>query len=70
MLTLTSGELILVLRKRRGFTQAQLACVSGVSRVLINSIENGHRTPRPAVLEGIADALQVPVALVAGESAE
>jgi transcriptional regulator with XRE-family HTH domain len=67
MLTLTSGERILVLRKRRGFTQAQLACVSGVSRVLINSIENGHRTPQPELLQVIASVLEAPVESLAAD---
>jgi transcriptional regulator with XRE-family HTH domain len=50
------------LREARGLTQEQLAAASGVSRVQISRLEQGHFAPRLASLKCLAAALGVSVA--------
>ena len=45
------------LRKRRGFTQMQLADASGVDQKAISDIESGARHPSVPVLLRLVDAL-------------
>ncbi|MHB1104659.1 MAG: helix-turn-helix domain-containing protein [Devosia sp.] len=54
-----------VLREWRGLTQVDLAAHSKLSQGYISDIESGRRTGTPAVLRQIADALQVPLDLLA-----
>lgn len=54
-----------VFREWRALTQADLAARSKLSQGYISDIESGRRTGTPAVLRQIADALQVPLDLLA-----
>jgi putative transcriptional regulator len=47
---------IRVLRAERGWSQAELAALAGVSRNSINSIENGRFDPSLSLAFAIADA--------------
>jgi putative transcriptional regulator len=48
-------------RKERGWTQAQLAEVMGVSRKTVNTIENGIFSPSVVVALKFSKALDLPV---------
>lgn len=50
--------------KLRGFSLAELARLSGVSKGAISNILNGHRNPTAESLEGIAHALGLPAETV------
>jgi len=54
-----------VLRAWRDVTQLQLSFKTSVSQGHISDIESGRRTGTPAVLRRIADALEVPLDLLA-----
>jgi putative transcriptional regulator len=47
---------IRVLRAERGWSQAELAALAGVSRNSINSIENGRFDPSLSLAFAVADA--------------
>jgi transcriptional regulator with XRE-family HTH domain len=49
------------LRKRRGFSQEDLAEACGLSRNYISDIERGVRNPGLLVLVAMAKALKVPL---------
>lgn len=51
------GELLSRSRRRRGWSQAQLARRSGVSSPHISHLERGRRRPRPTTLKSLATAL-------------
>jgi transcriptional regulator with XRE-family HTH domain len=56
------------IRRRRGFSQADLATEAGVSEFTISEIEAGKReNPRPSTLRKLAEALGVTVADLYGE---
>lgn len=48
-------------RKRKGFTQTQLAKASGVHRTSIARYEAGIREPGAKSLRKLAETLQVPI---------
>jgi DNA-binding XRE family transcriptional regulator len=54
-------------RKLAGFTQAELAVRSGVSRQLIGAVENGRHLPRVDAALAIASALDIPVSELFGD---
>lgn len=54
-----------VFREWRALTQVDLAARSKLSQGYISDIESGRRTGTPAVLRQIADALGVPLDLLA-----
>jgi Helix-turn-helix domain len=63
---LANGENpVRVLRQWRGETQVFLAYKTNLSQGHISDIENGRRTGTPAALRLIADALKVPLDLIA-----
>ncbi len=65
------GQTIFLWRSKRGFTQAQLALSSGVSRPNISAIEQGSRDLTVQTLRRIASALELnPGMLVDGISPE
>lgn len=59
------GELVETLRIARGWTQADLAELSGVRQVTISRYENGMREPDEEVLAALAKALGVTPAFLA-----
>ena len=63
---LVNGENpVRVFREWRGMTQVELASRTGVGQGHISDIESGRRTGKVAVLRQIADALRVPLDLLA-----
>jgi len=46
---------------QRGWSQADLARSSDLNRAVINKLLNGHSTPSPSTLEGIARAFKMPI---------
>lgn len=63
---LTSGENpVRVFREWRGLTQVDLATRTGLSQGHVSDIESGRRTGTVAVLRQVADALGVPLDLLA-----
>lgn len=55
---------IVVLRERRGITQAELAKRSGVDRAFLNGIEHGKRSPTVPALARIARGLDSTVSVL------
>lgn len=53
------GERIRTIRKAKGFTQKDLAVLSGTSEITVRQYETGKRQPRIEQLSLIADALGV-----------
>jgi len=51
------GQRIRAIRRARGFTLAQLAGATGMSRTTLSAIECGQRKLRISQLTAIADAL-------------
>jgi len=49
------------LRLARGFTQQQLADLSGLPRATCSNLESGSANPTLAVLHALAKALQIPI---------
>lgn len=49
-------------RRRRGFTLAELAAASGVSRSMLSEVERGSRVPTVLVLDRIATGLGTSIA--------
>lgn len=58
------GTTIRLMRARRGLTQRRLAVQAGLSVPYLSLIERGERTPTLATLEGIADALGLPLVIL------
>src|SRR5215510_13119429 len=56
------GALLRSARAKRGITRRALAEQSGASERYLAQIESGQGNPSVAILKGIADALDVPVA--------
>ena len=59
-----------IARKRAGITQVELAERTGLSQVMISSIETGQRDGSLQTLAKFAKVLGVPVAYLAGEELE
>ena len=53
------GRKIRARREGRGLTQAELARMAGISQGHLANLEAGRRTPRLAVLERLARALEI-----------
>ena len=58
---MTTGDRIKDARKKRGWTQAELADKLGISYVGVSQWENNQRNPKLETLRQIANALEVPV---------
>lgn len=56
---LTSGEKLLLHRKKLGLTQKRLAELSGVSEISIRKYELGLRNPKPVQLKKLAKAMEI-----------
>lgn len=61
------GRQIRELRQTRGLTQEQLALKSGVTRPILNEVENGKRGLLFERLYDIAEALDVPASELMAE---
>lgn len=61
------GKIITDLRDKKGWSQAQLADNSGVSRVMVGKYERGEAVPSIDAAKKIADALDVPLDNLVGE---
>lgn len=61
------GRRIRELRQKRGLTQEQLALKSGVTRPILNEVENGKRGLLFERLYDIAEALEVPASELMAE---
>lgn len=61
------GRRIAATRKRRGRTQRELADAANISLGMVRAIEQGGRSPSPAVVGAIARALSVAVAELIGQ---
>jgi len=48
-------------RKKRRYTQTELATMIGVQAQTIGNIENGKSEPRPKIQRGLASVLNVPL---------
>ncbi len=53
------GLNVKAIRKERGYSQEELAFESGLHRTYISAVERGVRNPTIAVVEKIAQALNV-----------
>ena len=58
---MTIGRNIRALRKRRGLTLEALSALCGVAGNDLGRYERGEITPRPATVQKIAQALDVPM---------
>jgi transcriptional regulator with XRE-family HTH domain len=64
--TMSLGRKVMNARLDRGLTIANLATLTGLSRVALNSIEKDRATnPRVSTIRLISDALDVPVGYLA-----
>jgi DNA-binding XRE family transcriptional regulator len=64
-LSLATGNPIKIIRKHRGMTQGDLADAAGISRPYLTEIETGRKEGSIRALKAIADALNVPLTLLA-----
>ena len=56
---MTFGEKLYALRKEKGLTAKELGQITGLSERVINSYEDGTRTPKDSgIIEALADGLQ------------
>jgi transcriptional regulator with XRE-family HTH domain len=62
------GQAIRRLRQAHHVTIEDLAAAAGMHPTYLSSIERGHRNPTWSKLCGLADALDVPIATLAGEA--
>jgi len=51
-------------RKRRGFSQEELAHRARLHPTYVSGVENGHRNPTIRVIERIAEALEIDEAVL------
>lgn len=58
------GKMISTIRRQRGLSQTQLAYKINTSKQAISNYERGERKPDYVTLEAIADALNVPMAML------
>ena len=56
------GQVIALIRKKRGYTQDQLAAMTGISQSTIAMIERGGNNPTVKTLEQLAAALDTSLA--------
>lgn len=64
---MNSGKIIAALRDKRGWSQADLADKSGVSRVMIGKYERDEAAPSIDAAKKIADALDVSLDHLVGD---
>lgn len=64
----TIGKNLVILRKRKGYTQADLASKTGLGVRTIQSIEKGERKPRPNTINTLEMILEVPLGTLSSNS--
>lgn len=62
------GVILKNLREKVGLTDAQLAAMLGVSETSVSLYQSGKRSPRPAILEKMAEIFQVPIEYLMGKT--
>jgi len=62
----TEQERVVMLRKKAGLSQSQLAKRAGLKASAINMIENGQRAPRLTTAIAISNALHISLDVYAG----
>lgn len=62
------GRRIRVLRSKRGWTQQQLADMTGIGRVHVSELENGKREAGLRILERLATTFEMTVSEMLRES--
>ena len=60
-LYMANGHAVRTLRKKLGITGSDLASATGISLGMLSKIENGNTSPSLTTLQGLAQALGVPV---------
>lgn len=60
-------EKLLIMRRRSGIRQGDLAAHASISRPHLANLESGKRWPTPAITQRLADGLGVPAAMIARE---
>ena len=63
---MTMGEIIRLLRKRKGFTQDALSEMTGLSRVTLSAYESGKAEPNLKSAAVLADALGISIDTLLG----
>ncbi len=63
-----TGKIIASLRDKKGWSQTDLATGSGVSRVMIGKYERGEAVPSIDAAKKIANALEVTLDFLTGET--
>lgn len=67
---MNTGKIIADLRESKGWSQSELANRCEVSRVMIGKYERGEAVPSIEAAKKIADALQVSLDYLAGETSQ
>lgn len=70
LLDMITGNIITQLRDKSGFSQSELADKSGVSRVMIGKYERGEAIPSIDAAKKIADALEVSLDYLVGNTSQ
>jgi transcriptional regulator with XRE-family HTH domain len=58
------GTVIKNIRKKKGFTQTQLAELCGITQTYLSQIENNQKEPNTATLKIIAEKLDFPLPIL------
>lgn len=58
------GTVIKNIRKKKGFTQTQLAELCGITQTYLSQIENNQKEPNTAILKVIAEKLDFPLPIL------
>jgi len=56
-----AGKVIMQLRKKKGFSQAQLAKLTSITQASLSHIEAGNKMPHKSTIEKLCVALDMPV---------
>lgn len=65
---MNTGKIITELRDKKGWSQADLADKSGVSRVMVGKYERGEAVPSIDAAKKIADALETSLDYLTGDT--
>lgn len=70
LLIKTIGEQIALLRRKRAYTQMDLADIIGVSKQTISNWENDVKTPRMGAIQKLSDHFKVPKSFIVDGSVD